>query len=487
MAAGIGYTVWSADMRSQEVLTSSKRKQRRTNVKKVWLIVALVALGGLAVNTFADVQNIRLSGDIRIRGYYLKNLESDATENQSDTTFISQRTRVSVEADLEDHVLVVVTLKAEGLWGANNATSESSGSGTSSSGNSDNKINRLWDVGITEAYVQFNEIFYTPATLKLGRQYLHYGHGLIISSVEQEYNYDAARLVLDYYPLTIDLVGAKIVEGSTFGPNGSHGGHDLLFINARYEMTDSIIKNVEGYFGWVTHADAPTGASGASSRVPATFGGASPWIVGIRTDLVPVENLKVWAEAAYEGGTDGTGGTGIEAYLFNSGAQYTFKDTQWTPAVNAGLTYASGGGSSSNRRNDFVPWFDYVDGYAGYIFAPALRNIVILNAGASVKPSENTTLSLQGYYYLKVDKDGAAGSNPLVDIAGGGWTDITSGNTSGRRELGLEVDGILGYDYSKDVHMQLVVAAFVPGGAFTKEGPFDRVAQEVRGEVNVKF
>jgi len=38
-----------------------------------------------------------------------------------------------------------------------------------------------------------------PATLKLGRQYLQYGRGLILSSVEQEYNYDAARLVLDYY------------------------------------------------------------------------------------------------------------------------------------------------------------------------------------------------------------------------------------------------------------------------------------------------
>jgi len=63
---------------------------------------------------------------------------------------------------------------------------------------------------VDEAYVQFNELFYTPATLKLGRQYLQYGRGLILSSVEQEYNYDAARLVLDYYPLTIDIVGAQL-------------------------------------------------------------------------------------------------------------------------------------------------------------------------------------------------------------------------------------------------------------------------------------
>ena len=65
-------------------------------MKKVWLVVALVALGGLAVNSFADVQNIRLSGDIRIRGYYLDN----AGDNTTYDAFISQRTRVSVEADL---------------------------------------------------------------------------------------------------------------------------------------------------------------------------------------------------------------------------------------------------------------------------------------------------------------------------------------------------------------------------------------------------
>ena len=40
-------------------------------MKKVWLVVALVAWGGLAARSFADVQNIRLSGDIRIRGYFL--------------------------------------------------------------------------------------------------------------------------------------------------------------------------------------------------------------------------------------------------------------------------------------------------------------------------------------------------------------------------------------------------------------------------------
>ena len=92
-------------------------------MKKLWLVVALVALGGLASRTYADVQNIRLSGDIRLRGVFPGQCRCrhEVTTDQAvaNTSFISQRTRVSVEADLEDHVLVVVTLKAESLWGAN--------------------------------------------------------------------------------------------------------------------------------------------------------------------------------------------------------------------------------------------------------------------------------------------------------------------------------------------------------------------------------
>jgi len=444
-------------------------------VKKVWLVVALVTLGGLTSKTYADVQNIRLSGDIRIRGYYLDNTDPSDQGNES---FISQRTRVSVEADLEDHVLVVVTLQAEGEWGANNdSASSNSGAGVANA----SAISRRWALGVSEAYVQMNEVFYTPATLKLGRQYLNYGHGLILSSVEQEYNYDAARLVLDYYPLTIDLVGAEIVNNAAFGPGDSHGGSDLLFVNARYEMTDSVIKNVEAYFGWLSQASA---GSGANTRVPPSNGAAdaSPWIIGARTDLQPSNGFQIWAEGAYEGGADGSPGVAaknISAGLLNLGGRFTMKDTQWSPAINANYIYATGGGQ--NGEGNFRPWFDYADGYNGYLFCPALSNIQIFNVGASVKPYENTTLSLQGYYYLKADSDTTAGSNANVDFGG-----LATGATGPSSGIGWEFDGIVGYDYSKDVRLQLVYGVFVPGGAYQKAG--DSVtSQEVRGEVNVKF
>ena len=466
-------------------------------MKKLWLAVVLIALGGLASRTFADVQNIRLSGDIRVRGYFLDsaglNDPTDPTSGQKDgnAAFIAQRTRVSVEADLEDHVLVVVTLAAEGEWGDGTTTGQDAGAGlggfnaTAGSVGAGSPINRKWGVGVDEAYVQLNELFYTPATLKLGRQYLHYGHGLIISSVEQEYNYDAARLVLDYYPLTIDIVGGELVNGQSFGAtpqssfataSGLSSASDLLFVNARYEMSDSAIKNVEAYFGWVSQSES---GPSAFSTVPPTTGGASPMIIGLRADVNPADALQAWVEGAYEFGASGAASDkNLNAYIFNIGARFTMKDVQWVPSINGNYIFASGGGEDSD--GNFVPWFDYADGYNGYLFEPSLSNIHILNLGGSIKPYENTTLALQGYYYMKASNGSGAGSNGNVDFGG------IATAPAADRDLGWELDAILGYDYSKDVRLQLVYAVFIPEGAYENAG-FSRTAEELRAELNVKF
>jgi hypothetical protein len=483
-------------------------------VKKLWLVVVLAALAGLPSRTFADVQNIRISGDIRIRAYYIDSagetsVSGTPVQDTSGASFIAQRTRVSVEADLEDHVLVVVTLQAQGEWGDDSTSSVDAGAGVPNG----EAISRGWDVGIAEAYVQFNEVFYTPATLKLGRQYLQYGHGLILSSVEQEYNYDAARLVLDYYPLTIDLVGAQVVNDQSFGAEPNHGlgttpagaaipagQNNLLFVNARYELSDSAIKNVEAYFGWLSQSDdhlLPNVAAGfPNSRVPPSQPlGSSPLIVGLRTDINPVDALQTWGEAAYEFGQSGDpSAPRLSALIANVGGRYTLKNVQWVPAFNANYIFASGGGRDGDGAQ-FHPWFDYADGYNGYLFEPSLQNIHILNLGASVKPYENTTLSLQGYYYLKAEKGSTSGSNGNVDFGGPVWAAPSADNTADSRELGWELDGIVGYDYSKDVRAQLVYACFIPEGAYENadDSPsgagfgVSRTAQEIRAELNVKF
>jgi hypothetical protein len=459
----------------------NKQQTGGPKMKKFMMVIALLTLSALVSSSFADVQNIRLSGDVRIRGYY-----NTYGGQLPQTSLIAQRTRITCEADLEDHVLVVVTLMAEGIWGDRGYTHRSAGAGLPTWGE---PVNRMWDVGMPEAYVQLNEMFFQAATLKLGRQYLHYGRGMIISSVENEYNFDAARLVLDYYPLTVDLVAALIndngdnTNGGQFFPIGDNSPTErswLLFANARYEMTDSFIKAVEGYFGWVTQSKDNHAARAETGYAPMIMG-ASPWIVGLRGDLNLTKNLQAWIEGAYEGGADGFASSkNLSAFLVNAGAQLSLGDSKMAPAIHANYTFASGGGSVG--QNTFRPWFDLANDYNGYLFKPLLSNMHIFNVGASIKPAKNCTAGVDVYYYMKSAKNMSVEQNPNIDLGYG----RTSLGATGAGSLGWEVDGKLGYDYSKDVRFGLIAGVFIPGKSLEAYTD-DKISIGVRGEVAVKF
>jgi hypothetical protein len=448
-------------------------------MKRQWLGLVFITAVGFHSNLSADVQNIRITGDIRTRGYYFFQASDGNVSWQDDSAFIEQRTRVSLEADLDDHVLAVVTLAADGLWGAANQTS-TAGPGTEDG--TIGGINRGWTVGFDEAYVQLNEIFYSPVTLMLGRQYLNYGRGLIISSYDEGYNFDAARAILDYYPLTVDLVGARSVDNGTFGGDSNHQTTQMVWLDARYQMTDSAIKNIEAYFGWIVQS---SNYGTSSTNVPPSVNGASPKLAGGRADLTPGDSLKIWLEGAYEFGPDGSvnGNDSIGAFIANAGFDLTLKDVTWTPVLHANYIGASGGGSKGDAN--FLPWFDYQEGQNGYVFCPNLSNIHIFNLGATIKPYKNTTFSVQGYYYLKFDANSRAGSNENIDYGGLEFARETPQSNS--RELGWEIDATLGYDYSRDVRLQLIYGCFIPGGAYTQTIFASAAASEVRGEIYLKF
>ena len=447
-------------------------------MKRIWLVIGLMVVGGFAASAVAEVQGIRLSGDIRLRGYLLNSAGADVAggtfvQTAGTAQFVVQRTRVTVAADLAEQVLAVVTLKAAGNWGQ--LSSDQAG--------------RTWNIGVAEAFVQFRELFGTPATLAAGRQYLNYGTGLILSSFDQLYSFDAGRLVLDYQPLTIDLVCAQTANDQSGAATPVGGQSDLVFVNAKYEARGSVVPVVEGYFGW-----APQ--SGSPQKFALSANSPSPLLVGLRADLALAEGLTASVEGAYEFGDAGlpVGNTkNLSAFLANAVVKYRLQNVAWAPVLNAAYTYAQGGGSG--LRHDFVPWFDMAPGYNGYVLAPALSNIQIFNLGAAVQPAANLTLAAQGYYYLRADSGSDVFSNPNADFGGPAFVNnlnnaIGAGSAAASilnaREVGWEMDAIVGYDYSQAVRCQLVYGAFIPN-AQSFQGIAAHVVNEIRGELTVKF
>jgi len=414
---------------------------------KKMMVVLLAALMLFSVSSMlkAEVQNVRLGGDIRTRMYYTKNLNSVDLEEKRDDFFFRQRTRISAEADLTDNVWVVATVEADGVWGQEVVQSD----GT--------KEDNDWDVNVAEAYIQLSEIVYSPWTTKVGRQYLNYGRGFLISSREWEYKFDAWRNILDFFPWTIDLFYSRLVESDPAAvgivdPKAADD-EDLFGLNMNYQAD---LWTMEGYvfgkrdeFGVDDYGDMKQ----------------APVAVGVRVDASPVEAFDIWAEFAYEFGkyqtTTMAEDEKMKAFGFDLGMVYVF-DVTWEPAIALSYTYASGdkGDDAADPAGEmFDPMFNY--NYYGYAYSPYLSNIGILNAQVSILPSDSTTFILDFYYYSQNEDRIMSMGNP--DMDNGGVSALTNGTES---YLGMELDAILEYDYTEDVSLQVVGAWFKAGDAY---------------------
>ena len=149
-------------------------------MRKLTILFALALVVAFATSAVAEVQNVKVGGDIRIRPLYENNLATlNSSVDSDEFGAIEQRTRVIVEADLTDNVAVSAVIEAESNWGyPENVFSAVPGV----------DIRKEWNAGFSEAWVQLSELYYTPLTVKLGRQYLHYGTGFVVSSAEYENN-----------------------------------------------------------------------------------------------------------------------------------------------------------------------------------------------------------------------------------------------------------------------------------------------------------
>jgi hypothetical protein len=435
-------------------------------MKKVLLSIALFLV--CVVYTSAEVQNVKVSGELRNRGVYSENLldaNDDATTDE--IGFFAQRARINVEADLTDNVLVAVELEAEGIVGDKevvrnaDATTDITGSLSldSTATSQGRKQKDGYHVDVTQAFIQASELYYTPLTAKVGRQYLNFGKGFLISDNEHEINFDAIRTTWDFYPIIVDALYARLAERSS---------QSLTAVDA----DDTSMYVVNGHYAadrWNAEAYLMGLVDGQNHYQPAT--------VGIRGDIMPLEALSVWGELAYQL-NQYSSVQDLSAYAGTIGASYTF-EFAWHPSLSVAYTIASGDEDPTNLSDDydgFQELFEY--NYYGYAYSPRLENIHFINAKVSVLPMENLTLALDYYHYMQLEENVQSMGDSFQD--NGGFALATNGTSD---DLGDELDIVAEYDYTEDVSTQLYLAWYVPGSAYTP----DDTAFEIRGEILVSF
>jgi hypothetical protein len=464
----------------------------------VLLGIAAVSVFTASVPSFAEVQNVKVGGDVTVRAFHRENLDLQDESGGLDSTddFLMSTVGVNVGADLTENVSTFIRLANERDWDNDNGSS-----------NTDDG-----DFDLSQAYITLKELFYSPLTLRVGTQPIVWGRGFVLGSAliptvfggndrntaitANEFTeftaFDAVRATLDLsqvtgnMPVSADYVYIKLDENTSGTPDDVN----LQGVNFSTKL-DAANTELEAYF---LHKRDESGSTVNINK----NGNVST--VGVRGSAMPSEGLSTWAEAAYQWGrraSDPDVGTTVaaplgspfQAWAFNLGAEFGFTDVAMTPKVGAEWIFWSGKDSDGS----IAGW----DPIARSYFTTAIREFQTANGSGfygTSQPGDTSAATNQNQVSFW------GGISPVEDLQATSrlslfWQHIgavphaadTGVRTDGQRNgyAGTEWDNQLVYDYTDDVQLGFLYGIFFPGSIYRTQ--FDATAQELVTTVSVKF
>lgn len=187
--------------------------------------------------------------------------------------------------------------------------------------------------------------------------------------------------------------------------------------------------------------------------------------VGAACDGEIVDDLYYWCEGALVFGS--SEGRDVAGAAIDFGATYVF-DHDLEPSITAGFAFGTGdnghgddgafrqtGLQDNNSRFNGVTSFKYL----GEVFEPELSNMGIATLGVGIRPLPRTSLDLVYHKYFQHKK-----SDEIRD------TNIKADPTGKSRDLGHEIDLVLGIREIDWMFIEATAGVFLPGDAFTEDG-----------------
>ena len=483
--------------------------------KRLIMILALAFVVGITFSAYAEVQNVKVSGDILLRAITRTNFslvkggiydwqEEPTSVGKYKAAGLTSQIRLRVDADLTDNVATTVRLLSEKSWGSDfsiyDSMMEIDGSYLSEAS--------LFDkIDIDLAYVTLKEFLYSPLTLTLGRQELRFGNALIIGDSDTNQfaiafgipmdlslrkSFDAMRATLDYSPWVLDIVYAKIGEHDIWWfqsmlNDPEKNDTDLMGINAAWDMKALGITGKTDLYYWRKENKLSWAETAGSDKKDVVN------TIGALVSGQLIERLTGSLEMAWQfGKVSGEDLTYLNAdnskriaMAIQAMLNYAF-DKKGAPTLGLCYTYLSGDNKSDTKYRFWDPMFE--DQTPNNIVNALLPNsgIMAFNLLGSIKPKEDLVLALNyGFYMLPLKgKDSFYVPSPYGpdDYS---FHDVGEDHNS--RMVGQAIDLTATYDYTEDVQFGLTMGVFKPGHAFDKEEGFKSTASQLIGSMKVTF
>ena len=494
---------------------------KATRRSAVLLGLIAVAVCAFSVPSFAEVQNVKVGGDLTVRAIHRSNTDLNKDNNAAQANgqdrsdpqdFVQQTVAINVGADLTENVSAFLRFANENDWG--------SATGGTASG----------DVDVSQAYAEIRELFYTPATLRIGTQPIKWGRGLVLGGnllpslletgsfaggdrnaaiTAEEFTdftaFDAVRLTIDLRNTgmtaiddvapSLDLVFIKLDENAAgsnddtnlFGGNLStkfgQSEAELYYLNKHDKSRTDVAPNVAGR----------TAKAGSVSTI------------GLRGSTQPGDGINLYGELAYQFGRRANDldeglqdGTPQRGWLTNLGAELTLADIATSPKIGAEWLFKSG----EDKDGAFGGW----DPIAPSYFPTMIRSYQVRSTLLGLNPVDQAGVTsaftnqhdLALYGGIKPMEDLGVDTRltlflaDLPPINRPGVAGVGVGNSARSSHLGTEWDNKVTYQYTDDVTLSGAYGVFWPGGAFRHRNPADAAtgdstAQQLVVEASVKF
>ena len=456
--------------------------------------LALVAAAVLAfsfalpMQAFAELEELQVHGQIRIRGNYLDPGFAQENpvgiqntfgfnEDASNDDFYNALAEVNFTADMSDDVTGFIALRSYDIYGGTAFDDDDSQAdeddglvGLNAAADYANEINALAGdgndtVGMYQAYIQADNVLGYPLSVKIGRQEIALGREFLVGNNDDGVNFsgrafDALRATYDNdESLMVTVFTAKLAETRNFEQDGDIDLHGLYATYYGLEELDIDLYWIaldNGVGGPVAPAPLPLGDD---SELLHTFGGR---VYGAAMD----DRLEYNVEVAIQSGDINSvrltnlagmnpvfGPLGqsldVDALAINVLVGYTFDDVEYTPEVHFEWALFTGDDDSTDKDfEQFTRLFS--DVHYGKInlggnFDLNMTNMNIFRIGGSAQTTDTVTVNADLLFFtLNEDKD--------KNVANDGFT-LGRNQVNGTADdgVGTELDLWVTWQYSEDL------------------------------------
>jgi len=477
----------------------------------------------------AELQNVQVGGQVRIRGtYWHQSFNSrhalwlvgprmripsdllrarpigdayggqnamsfwDWNDRGADYRLVEQRSVVNVSADFTDNVRAYIELESFDAWGQDFRSNYITGT--------DSPADSSDDVEVYQSFIEANDMFGYPVQVRIGRQELAFGSQWLVGTGSSfpEFrgtSFDAIRLTYGAEEWSVDAFWSKLADNSPLEEDGDvdfygvYGScralQDWTFDAYWFLLRDArAIQDTND--GWI--GNALEDLLNRDDYDPTTL-----HTVGLRA-AGTIDAFDLTAEAAYQFGNAGQVGALFRPFTYGDDraefgawagdieAGYSL-DVAWQPRVYLGAAYFGG---EDNRDVSFWKWLcplsrpeasvSFNRLFSNKVYSPildevsALSNAWSVRGGVEAAPTESLVLKLNVACYEAVEAFDQPIPRPVY------WHDyiftlnhpFSFLTTHGDKDLGWEADLIVTYSYSKDLTFEAGWSHLFTGDGLTE-------------------